>query len=103
MGATNLALLVAVAGSLPQREELDYLRMRRSEDKDMETYLYPKASPKMSKNIGIPLLLGAILGLWAEATIMVVLMAMAGICTLVWIIRCVVAKGKSAARSAASS
>jgi hypothetical protein len=77
--------------------------MRRSEDEDMETYLYPESSPKMPKNIGIPLLLGAILALWAEATIMVVLMAMAGICTLVWIIRCLVGKCKSAARGAVSN
>jgi hypothetical protein len=67
----------------------------------MANYLYPRASPRRPKAVGILPLLGGILALWAEATIMLVLMTVAGIYTLGWIIRRLLAKGGNAVRRAA--
>jgi hypothetical protein len=67
----------------------------------MATYLYPGARPGRPKAVGILPLLGGILALWAEATIMFVLMAAAGIYTLGWIIRRLLSKGESLVRRAA--
>jgi hypothetical protein len=67
----------------------------------MATYLYPGARARRPKGVGILPLVGGILALWAEATIMFVLMAVAGIYTLGWIIRRLLAKGGNAVRRAA--
>jgi hypothetical protein len=67
----------------------------------MATYLYPGARPRRPKGVGILPLLGGLLALWAEATIMFVLMAVAGIYTLGWIIRRLLEKGGNAVRRAA--
>jgi hypothetical protein len=67
----------------------------------MATYLNPETRPRRPQDVGILPLLGGILALWAEATIMLALMAVAGIYALGWTIRRLLAKGEKAVRRAA--
>jgi hypothetical protein len=67
----------------------------------MATYLNPETRPRRPKDVGVLPLFGGILALWAEAMIMLALMGVAGIYTVGWIIRRLLAKGESALRRAA--